>query len=425
MPRVKVCVDEDTNAVRAVFVDGERVDDVDVVRERQHAPPAESAVILEFCPAAHTGADRRLDRALAACVRPRALAAVPWRHAAVPPGCSFADCTAYVLPAIRAPERGSFFPLNWRYGAGFALVEIEPVLDEKTNAALSAEFFMTRAFQATRDALAAAVRGPNSHGSTPGFILPDTAKHLAPHAHAGVTAHDPLLAQFKPDFAGPLRLQPDDYVAFCSSTWGNVSKDTKALAGHAEGARHYYCVVKYNLPLESVDQIKMLVYTNPNSDNWGKLVSRKPFERALEAARSARARFLADALAAAGLRARRSMPHVVDTATDVFDTAPVAVAASSGGEAAGVAFYAGCAATHRAARGLVVEAGPDRDAGLLWLHGTPSEKIGGDAWKQPASVNSLPVYAGARATSKTLDAFASAGWERANGYAKIEPVVFV
>jgi hypothetical protein len=76
-------------------------------------------------------------------------------------------------------------------------------------------------------------------------------------------------------------------------------------------------------------------------------------------------------------------------------------------------------------RGLVTEVGPDRDAGLLWLHGTPSGKIGGDAWKQPASVNSLPVFSNVRATSKTLDAFASAGWEKANGYAKLEPIVFV
>ena len=425
MPRVTVCVDDDSHAVRAVVVDGERIDDVEVVRERQHAPPAQSAAILEFCPRAHTGADVRLDRALSACVRPRVLAAVPWTLASVPPGCAVADNTAYVLPSLSAPERKSFFPINWRYAAGYAIVEIEPVLDETTSAALSAEFFMTRQFSATRDAMADALRGPNSHGSTPGFILPDTAKHLAAHAHAGASARDPLLTQFKPDFAGPLRLQPDDYIAFCSSTWTHVSKETKALAGHAEGARHYYAVVKYNLPIESVDQLKMLLYCNPNADSWAKFVARKPFERALETAKAIRARFLGEALARAGLRPRRSCPHIVDTTTDVFDTDTVSVAISSGGEAAGVVFYSGCAATHRAVRGLVVEVGPDRDAGLVWLHGTPSEKVGGDAWKQPASVNSTPVFSSVRATSRTLDSFASAGWAKENGYAKLEPIVFV
>jgi hypothetical protein len=427
MPRISVCVDEETHAILAVLLDGERHEDVEVVRERQHAPPANSAVVLEFCPRAHTGADLQLDRALRCCTRPRALAVVPWRQAWVPPGAAFADLTAYVLPASAAPERHSFFPVNWRYAAGLAMVEIEPIIDETTSAALSAEYFMTRQFQELRGGIEAALRGPNTHGSMPGFILPDTAKHLAAHAHAGVAAHDPLLAQFRPDYVrtSVLKLQADDYVAFCSSTWSTVSKETKAIAGHAEGARHYYAVVKMGLPPECVDQLKMLVFCNPNGDSWAKLVARKPFQRALDTARALRAKMLTEALGRAGLQPRKSNPHVVDSATDVFDETPVHVPVTSGGEVEGVTFYSGCTPTHRAARGVLTEVGPERDAGLLWLHGPPSEKVGGEAWKQPASVHSLPAYATARATKATLDGFAAAGWVRKHGYAKLEPIVFV
>ena len=103
----------------------------------------------------------------------------------------------------------------------------------------------------------AALRGPNTHSSVPGFILPETAKHLAPYAHAGIAAIDPLLTQFRPDFVktSKLRLQDGEYVAFCSSSWANVSKEAKAMAGHADGSRHYYAVVKYGLPQECVDQV--------------------------------------------------------------------------------------------------------------------------------------------------------------------------
>lgn len=427
MPQYSVCVDDETHSVRALVVDGKRVEDVVVVRERLDAPPADSSVVFEFCPKAHTGSDARLDRALRACTRPRTLAAVPWRHAHVPPGCAHADSCAYVLPALGVPDARSFFPINWRYAAGFAMVEIEPVLDDASNAALSAEWFMTRQFQATRDAMVASLRGPNSHGSMPGFILPDTARHLAPYAHAGVLAQDPLLTCFRPDFArtSKLRLQPDDYIAFCTSSWANASKETKAMAGHSEGGRHYYALIKYGLPPECVDQLKMLLYCNPHGDAWGKLVARKPFERALETAQALRARFLADALAQAGLKPRRANPHVVDTATDVFDPETLTVGSLAGGESHGVAFYAGCGRTHRATRGMITEVGPDRDSGVLWLHGQPSEKVGGDAWKMPASVNSLPVYASQRATARTLESFAAAGWSRDYGYAKIEPITYV
>lgn len=115
----------------------------------------------------------------------------------------------------------------------------------------------------------------------------------------------------------------------------------------------------------------------------------------------------------------------MDTSTDVFDEQPFDVASPDGSSTAGVVFYAGCSPTHRATRGVLTEAGPDRDLGLIWLHGQPSSAVGGCAWKQPASVHSLPVYASARATTRTLESFAAAGWNREWGYAKVEPIVFV
>lgn len=262
---MKVCVhvDADTRAVEGVTVNGERVLEYELAVDKAHAP-LPPAVIAEFCPRADR--DAALQRGLRQCAVPRVLVTVPWRDAHVPAGCAFVDGAAYVLPANRAPERHSFFPLNWRYAGGYAMVEIESVLDEKTSSGLTSEFFMTRQFQEKQAALVAAVRGPNRLDTLPGFILPDTAKHMAPYAHTG-SPHDPLLARFKPDYVrtSPLRLQADDYLAFCTSTWSAVSKETKAMAGHTETMRHYYAVVKYALPVEAVDQLKMLLYLNPNA----------------------------------------------------------------------------------------------------------------------------------------------------------------
>lgn len=440
MKKVTVLVDEETNVVSSVLLNEVPVPEFEIVRKKQEAS-LPLTVVREFWQRA--GRDPLLDKALRACCAPRVLAVVPWRNAHVPPGCSYADGVAYALPAGQMPSGASFFPVNWRYAAGIALVEIEPVLDTNSNSALSADFFMTRQFQEKHAAFARSARGPNNHEDIPGFVLPETIKHLEPFAQSGAS-HDPLLAKFKPDFvkSSKLRLQDDDYIAFCTSNWNLVSKDTKACAGHVEGARHYYAVVKYALPVECVDQLKMVVYTNPNKvrlplrhrprcsdpsmpqDTWGKLASRKLFERAQETARGLRARFLVQVLEAAGLQAKRSNPRVVDSTTDVFAPATLAVTSSGEAEAQGIVFYAGCTPTCQAVRGVVAEVGPDRDAGLLWLHGSPSEKVGGDAWPQPASVHSLPVYSTARSTAKTLDTYVAAGWCKEWGYAKLEPIVF-
>lgn len=88
MPKLTVHVDEDTRAVSGVLIDGDPADDVEVVQGKRRRPSA-SAVVLEFCPQP----DAALERALEPCTRPRVLAALPWRHAAAPPGCAWAECT--------------------------------------------------------------------------------------------------------------------------------------------------------------------------------------------------------------------------------------------------------------------------------------------------------------------------------------------
>jgi hypothetical protein len=416
-----VTVNELTRAVERVTVDGEAAEVVDVVSAGA-APEVPSCVVLDFSPG--TG-DARLAAALRLCAPPRALAAVPWHGARVPPGCSYAEGLAVILPADRPPEPNAFFPLNWCYASGIALVEVEPVLDERSGTALSREFFLSERFGESRAALSAALRGANRHEDLPGFILQDTAAQLAPYAHGTRPADDPLLRRHRPADGARLRLQADDYIMFGSSDWDTASRETKTGAGHAPGARHYYAAVRYALPVESVDQLKMLVYLNPNNDTWRKLASRKPFERALETARAARAGFLRDALAGAGLRPRRSCPHVTDTASDVFDDDVIRVDTGDETAGEGIAFFSGCAPTHRAERGLVTEMGPERDAGLLWLHGPPSAKTGGEPWKQALSANSVPVRTPSRVTRRTLDAFERAGWDKTNGYVKIEPIVFI
>jgi hypothetical protein len=232
---------------------------------------------------------------------------------------------------------------------------------------------------------------------------------------------------FKPDFVSTsqLLMQNDDYMAFAVSDWSQVSLETKQSAGHTETTRHFYAVVKYKLPEECMEQLKLLVYLNPNQDSWAKLVSRKPFERACATAKGLREKYLKDLLHTVGLQPKKSNPHVVDTMCDVFDTQIVNVENADGAEMRGIVFHAGCTPTHRAHQGVLTEIAEERDAGLLWLHGPPSERIGGEPWKQSASVNSLPVFTKGRVTKKTMDTYAAAGWSKGNGFAKIEPLVFI
>ena len=426
---VRVQVDDDRNVV-ACFVDDEPLP-----HSIETAPPRidrPRGVVREFCAqlsknrGSYDADTNELRRALARCGGGKTLASVPWYCARVPPGSVHADCVAYVLPASVRPTPTSFFPINWRYASGITMIEIEPVLDASSAKMLTTEYFLTRQVQSAIKSFTERVRGSNSFNDLPGFVLEETKRVLAPYAHA-LGENDPLLKTFDPQYAAEpkLKLQSDDYVAFCVSDWANVSDETKALAGHKEAQRHYYAVIKFDLPIECIDQIKMIIYTNPNSDCWNKLIERKVFERIHSTALAVRMSLLTRAMSAIGLKPKKSNPRPVDTMSDVFDSNSISVGLDNGQEAEGVAFYSGCAPTHRADRGMVMPMGPDRSDGVLWLHGAPGEAIGGLAWKQPATVNSLPTNGQQKITKKIMDFFVSAGWSKNWGYAKIEPIVFV
>jgi len=208
---ITVTVDKGSGKLVSVSVDGVLVPAKhckleEVVRSKELPP----TVILDFAAKSFD------ENALAECSVPRCLAVVPWAGARVPPGCSFAESTTYVFDASCLPETESYFPFNWRFASGIAMVEIEPVLDDATGVLLGNDFFMTHTFTAKLSELAKAVRGPNSFEEMPGFVLKDTVRHLVPYA--GPCAHgDPLLATYKPGFEDTCRLnlQEQDYVAFC------------------------------------------------------------------------------------------------------------------------------------------------------------------------------------------------------------------
>lgn len=379
-------------------------------------------VIREYCPKMSD----QLKQSVKFGAPPRALAVIPWSGAVVRPGTQYSDITTYVLPAEKTPEAETFFPMQWRYASGIMIVEIEPTLDKDRTIAVTEEYLIRKDFSAILESLSTSMRGSNKPQDIPGFILQDTVNFLKPYASKSLIK-DTLLSTYNPDFIKKcrLKLQPSDYIGFFKSDWADSSIETRKLDGHKEAQAHYYAVVKYTLPAECVDQLKHILFANPSNDTWVKLVNRKIFARASEISKAVRHKFLMDTLSAVGLQPRKSNPAVVDTEFDFFEQQTVTVGSTEGNEDVGVVFHSGCTSTARAERGMCVEIGPERDSGLIWLHGSASPVVGGSAWKQPASVNSLPVLATSKITKKTLDQFANAGWGKQNGYVKLVPISFI
>jgi hypothetical protein len=381
-------------------------------------------VIKEFCPVAKM--NQLLKQSLVFAASPRTLAMVPWANARVLGGSQYCDISAYVLPANAVPEPATFFPLQWRYASGFSMIEIEPMLDEEKTLPLTEAYLIRKEFTNVLEGLTGANRGANHPRHIPGFILQDTVQHLMPFASTGIK-NDPILNTFDPTFMKHcrLKLQDDDYIGFFKSDWADVSIDCKKLDGHSEAQSHFYLLVKYTLPSECADQLKHVLHANPHNDTWQKLITRKIFTRAQETARAVRHAFLKDTLASVGLQARRSNPDVVDTEFDLFDPTPINVTVDDGPEQNGIVFFSGSAPTTRADNGMLIELGPERDHGMLWLHGQPAPVVGGSSWKQLASVNSLPVLTPSKLSKKTLELFGAAGWNKQNGYAKLTPIHFI
>jgi hypothetical protein len=152
--------------VKGVVLDG--VDVKFTVSDDQMVKSLPASIVSEFNPRLLKTKDEHLLRRLRACGAPRALALVPWHPAGVPHGCAYLSGAAYILPADMPPEGSSFFPLNWSYGSGFAMVEIEPVLDEASKSMLSVDYFMTRRFQLCLASFSDAHRGENAFENLPG-----------------------------------------------------------------------------------------------------------------------------------------------------------------------------------------------------------------------------------------------------------------
>jgi len=386
-------------------------------------------IVTEFFPP--TSRREALYRSLTACSS-QCLAIVPHAFAHTPEGCDYPTCTTYVLCAGRTPTPSSFFPLIWEYASGYTMVELEPVLDDASGLRLTEQYFLTNTFTQKVSAFAAHVRGENGYKDTPGFVLQDTLKSFETFA-SKLFAEDPLLRTYNPNYlkseqCSRLKLQPNDYMYFGCSDWSTASQETKSLSSHKETERHFYLCLKYKLPIESVDQIRILLYQNPQSDTWKKLVDRKVFQRIHELAHGIRVSMVEKTLKYFGLVPKKSNPHLVDTMYNVFDSTIVKVRERNGNEEEGVVYHAGCTGTHLSSLGVVSEVcSSERDAGWLWLHGPSSSRIGGLHWPQVATSNSLPVVTGpsGRITKKHLDSYASMGWEKTNGYVKITPLIFI
>jgi len=419
--KVVVYQNDDSHVVEGVDVDG--VSQEFTLVKIEQKLPVPFTVVTELCPALQKDASLRH---FFHTTRDAYVAAVPWAAASVAPGGSFADCCTYVLPATVLPKENSFFPVNWRYASGFTLIEIEPFVDATTGTQLSAEFFLSKQFTEKLESLQQSLRGLNNLEDIPGFVLADTVKHFFAFADAG--GCDPLLKCYNPQFVrtSKLKLQQEDFIALCVSEWSRVSQETASLAGHTNTTRHYYILCKYSLPVESVDQLKMLLYLNPHSDAWEKFITRKPFERAAETAEQLRLDFINKALRHLSLQPKRSNPHPTHTNFDVFDDHIVNVNVRNNGEdVPGVTFFSGCTPTHRSSRGIVMHMGADKQDGFLWLHGPSSARIGGESWKQPLSVNGLPVTHNVKLSKKSLNTFTKAGWNENWGLVKVEPIQFV
>jgi hypothetical protein len=369
-------------------------------------------------------------------LRKQYIVALPWYHAECAPH-RYPTGGVYVLASEDVPKQ-SFFPIDQAYATGVSMVEVEPVIDRELGVTLTGDWIAKKTVTEKVLALRQELRGETDAAHLPGLVLNDTVEFLKKHASVHYP-DDPLLNVWKVDYikthAAHVKLQPTDYVGLFTSDWAHVSVETMDLSGHKKDMKHYYMLVKCTLPQETVDQLRHVLYENPLRDAWGAFVKRKLFIRAEEVAAAIRGAKLAQALEGLGLRAKISNPEVVHTVCNVFDATPISVNVSKGDDASGdvrseetdgVSFYSNCVPTHKCARGCLIERGPDRDDGFLWLHGPAAGTTGGTSWKQPQSVCSLPCAGFQERMKKVhLKVFESAGWDPENGFAKLDPVFFI
>ena len=388
--------------------------------ERSDEPPEH--VMFSF------GTSSKLPSKLKEAIKPYyddMLAAVVFPNLRVPVGSAHATGALYVMEANAKPRKESFWPLNLQYATGLSIVEIEPRLNED-GLMLTREYLSSQKVRNVLSALHEHLRAPSDPDTQPGVILGDAVKTMERFSSAAYQS-DPLLRTYRSDWDTLWQpcLGDDDYVAICHSDWQDVSKETKDAAGHAVGQKRWYVACKYTLPVEVADQLAVTRFANADEDTWESLVSRKCFTRALEISVKCRETLIDTTLEKLGIRKRLSCPQFTHTTFNVFDTQRVTLQSNSGSQF-GVTFYAGCAPTHRAQRGALVERGPAAEDGLLWIHGPPSASPGGMTWKMAPTCNGVPAeYVGTECkwTKQTLKHLMDSGWDARNGYAKLD--VFV
>lgn len=342
-----------------------------------------------------------------------------------------ASGVAYVFPSDRVPAVDSSFPLELRYATGVSLVEIETHMSD-TGLALTESFFTSPDFARS---LAEARRELSSsgRGDPPGVIAREMHDFL--HAYTSEDyPDDPLLRKFHPDpfSVWDPQLRDGDFLGVFKSTWDRTNKNVKAMAGHSDGQVHFYAAVGWTLPMEIVDQLMLVIKTNPKASTWKGLVSRKEFARAEKLSCDVRTRLLTKFLATVKLFPKESCRNVVHTTSDVFRHA--SLSPTDVGEEGDenetkdyVVFYSGCAPTHTAEGGVLAMSNSDPNKPIFWFHGPrKTGLIGGTAWHQPGSANAFPTLGGSlMCNRKLLEVMGRAGYKEGWGYAKLHPILFV
>jgi hypothetical protein len=265
---------------------------------------------------------------------------------------------------------------------------------------------------------------PHDFATAPGLILSETTKHFLEYS-SPLVSDDPLLKTFSPNYLEAFKpvLQKSDYMYVAKSNWEGIPAGIKEAEASNDGQYHYYLVLRWSLPVEIMDQLKMLLYINPVKDNWEKFSSRKILERATEMSLACSKALMEQALRTLKLEPHTARSHITHTLANVFDPNIIKVQDDNGAAKNGVVFYENSTPTHRAQNGVVVERG---GGGWMVFLGPPDNcGFGGGSFKMPKSSSAFPCIAANEMSwnQNMLKTVAGeGGWSPKNGYMKLTPV---
>ena len=237
-PQVVVVVQTDkaTGEVRVVEVASSR-DGVAVpfvVRSKEQRDGAHlpnNKAVLEFAPKrVSVEAKKALHK-----LRKHYIAVLPWNNLSAS-ALQYPTGAVYVMDQSEVPSH-SFFPMERAYASGFAMVEVEPVIDRALGLTLTSDWLSQKTVTETMLRLRLTLRGDNEPQHLPGLVLHDTAEHLKKHSSPNYPG-DPLLNTWKVDYvkahAHQLLLQPED-------VWALKGKLAGRIAAAAERAGRDFC----------------------------------------------------------------------------------------------------------------------------------------------------------------------------------------